>query len=66
MVSEKIAAAFEATASWFAGATPAAIIDRYRERRRQHEAPVATIVRRFSSSAGFEILLAVESGMTFV
>jgi hypothetical protein len=31
MVSEKIAAAFEATASLFAGATPAAIIDRYRE-----------------------------------
>jgi hypothetical protein len=31
MVSEKIAAAFEATASWFGGATPAAIIDRYRE-----------------------------------
>jgi hypothetical protein len=30
MVSEKIAAAFEATASLFAGATPAAI-DRYRE-----------------------------------
>ncbi len=31
MVSEKIAAAFEAAASWLAGATPAAIIDRYRE-----------------------------------
>ena len=31
MVNEKIAAAFEATASLFAGATPAAIIDRYRE-----------------------------------
>jgi len=31
MVSEKIAAAFEATASLFAGATPCAIIGRYRE-----------------------------------
>jgi hypothetical protein len=31
MVSEKIAAAFEAAASWLAGATPAAIIHRYRE-----------------------------------
>lgn len=31
MVSEKIAAAFEAAASWLAGATPAAIINRYRE-----------------------------------
>jgi hypothetical protein len=31
MISEKIAAAFEATASWLAGATPAAIIKRYRE-----------------------------------
>jgi hypothetical protein len=31
MVNEKIAAAFEATASLFAGATPAAIIDRYRQ-----------------------------------
>jgi hypothetical protein len=31
MVSEKIAAAFEAGASWLAGATPAAIIGRYRE-----------------------------------
>ena len=28
---EKIAAAVEAAASWLAGATPAAIIDRYRE-----------------------------------
>jgi hypothetical protein len=31
MVNEKIAAAFEAAADWFAGATPAAIISRYRE-----------------------------------
>ena len=31
MVSEKIAAAFEAAANWFSGATPAAIIGRYRE-----------------------------------
>ncbi|WP_456622910.1 hypothetical protein [Bradyrhizobium sp. P5_C12] len=31
MMSEKIAAAFEATASLLAGATPAAIIQRYRE-----------------------------------
>lgn len=31
MVSEKIAAAYEAAASWLAGATPAAIIKRYRE-----------------------------------
>ena len=31
MVSEKIAAAFEAAASLFAGATPGAIICRYRE-----------------------------------
>ncbi len=31
MVSEKIAAAFEAAASWLAGATPAAIVNRYRE-----------------------------------
>jgi hypothetical protein len=31
MVNEKIAAAFEATASLFAGAAPGAIIDRYRE-----------------------------------
>jgi hypothetical protein len=31
MVSEKIAAAFEATASLFAGAAPGAIIGRYRE-----------------------------------
>lgn len=31
MVGEKIAAAFEAAASWFAGATAAAIINRYRE-----------------------------------
>jgi hypothetical protein len=31
MVSEKIAAAFEAGANWLAGATPAAIVGRYRE-----------------------------------
>ena len=31
MVSEKIVAAFEAAASWLAGATPAAIVGRYRE-----------------------------------
>ena len=31
MVSEKIFAAFEAGASWLAGASPAAIIGRYRE-----------------------------------
>jgi len=31
MVSEKIAAAFEAAANWLAGATPGAIISRYRE-----------------------------------
>lgn len=31
MVSEKIAAAFEATMSLLAGATPAAIVQRYRE-----------------------------------
>ena len=31
MVDEKIAAAFEAAANWLAGATPAAIIGRYRE-----------------------------------
>jgi hypothetical protein len=31
MVSEKIAAAFEAGLNWLAGATPAAIIGRYRE-----------------------------------
>ena len=31
MVSEKIAAAFEAAANWLAGATPGAIIGRYRE-----------------------------------
>jgi hypothetical protein len=30
MVSEKIAAAFEAAADWLSGATPAAIIGRYR------------------------------------
>jgi hypothetical protein len=31
MVGEKIAAAFEAAASWLSGATPAFIINRYRE-----------------------------------
>ncbi|MGA7806866.1 hypothetical protein [Bradyrhizobium sp.] len=31
MVSEKISAAFEAGTSWLRGATPAAIIGRYRE-----------------------------------
>jgi hypothetical protein len=31
MVSEKIFAAFEAGASWLAGASPASIIGRYRE-----------------------------------
>lgn len=31
MVSEKIAAAVEAAMSWLSGATPAAIINRYRE-----------------------------------
>jgi hypothetical protein len=31
MVSEKIAAVLEATTNWLAGATPAAIISRYRE-----------------------------------
>jgi hypothetical protein len=31
MVSEKIAAAFEAAANWLAGATPGAIVGRYRE-----------------------------------
>ena len=41
MVSEKIAAAFEATASLFAGATPGAIIGRYREH-------VAANVKRLS------------------
>jgi hypothetical protein len=31
MVSEKILAAFEAGANWLAGASPAAIVARYRE-----------------------------------
>ncbi len=31
MVSEKVAAAFEAVANWLGGATPASIIGRYRE-----------------------------------
>ncbi len=46
MMSEKIAAAFEATVNLLAGATPAAIIQRYREhvaanakRLSSHEAP---------------------------
>ena len=42
MAGEKIAAAFEAAASWLAGATPAAIIDRYREH-------VAANLRRLSA-----------------
>jgi hypothetical protein len=42
MVSEKIAAAFEAAASWFTGATPGAIVGRYREH-------VAANVKRLSS-----------------
>jgi hypothetical protein len=42
MVSEKIAAAFEAGASWLAGATPATIIGRYREH-------VAANARRLSA-----------------
>jgi hypothetical protein len=43
MVSEKIAAAFEAAANWLAGATPAAIIGRYREH-------VAANAKRLSAS----------------
>jgi hypothetical protein len=43
MMSEKIAAAFEATASLLAGATPAAIIQRYREH-------VAANARRLSAN----------------
>jgi hypothetical protein len=31
MVNEKVAAAFEAVTNWLSGATPAAIIGRYRE-----------------------------------
>src|SRR6516165_3112915 len=42
MVSEKIAAAFEAAANWLAGATPATIVKRYREH-------VADNVRRLSA-----------------
>jgi len=41
MVSEKIAAAFEAVASWLGGATPGTIIGRYREH-------VAANVKRLS------------------
>jgi len=43
MVSEKIAAAFEAAANLLAGATPAAIVQRYREH-------VAANARRLSSN----------------
>ena len=43
MVSEKIAAAFEAAACWLSGATPAAIVNRYREH-------VADNARRLSAS----------------
>ena len=43
MVSEKIAAAFEAAASLLAGATPAAVVQRYREH-------VAANVRRLSAN----------------
>ena len=42
MVSEKIAATFEAAASWVTGATPGAIIGRYREH-------VAANAKRLSS-----------------
>jgi hypothetical protein len=42
MVSEKFTAAFEAAANWFAGATPATIISRYREH-------VAANARRLSA-----------------
>ncbi len=41
MVGEKISAAFEAAANWLTGATPAAIIGRYREH-------VAANVRRLA------------------
>jgi hypothetical protein len=43
MVSEKIAAAFEAAASMLSGATPAAVIQRYREH-------VAANARRLSEN----------------
>jgi hypothetical protein len=43
MVSEKIAAAFEAAAHWLSGATPGAIIGRYREH-------VAANAKRLSAS----------------
>jgi hypothetical protein len=43
MVSEKVAAAFEAVTNWFSGATPAAIIGRYREH-------VAANARRLSAN----------------
>ena len=42
MVGEKIAAGFEALSSWFAGATPAAVINRLREQ-------VAANARRLSA-----------------
>ena len=43
MVGEKVAAAFEAAMSWLSGATPAAIINRYREH-------VADNAKRLSAS----------------
>jgi len=43
MVSEKIAAAFEAAANWLSGATPGTIIGRYREH-------VAANAKRLSAS----------------
>jgi hypothetical protein len=43
MVSEKIAAAFEATVSLLSGATPAAVVQRYREH-------VAANARRLSTN----------------
>lgn len=42
MISEKVVAAFEAGLSWLTGASPAAIIDRYREH-------VAANVKRLST-----------------
>ena len=43
MVSEKVDAAIEAGANWLAGASPASIIDRYREH-------VAANARRLAAS----------------
>ena len=43
MVSEKVAAAFEAVTNWLAGATPGSIIGRYREH-------VAANTKRLSAS----------------